>query len=132
MKHLHVFVAAMVVGLLLGTQNLRADRYDKDPDSNKWKITTVRWIKSTQNALKDDERYMVLIGKITKKIDGDTYLLNDGTGIIELDSDIELPVGKQIVVRGILDQAWLNAGISDYGNVELEVKSWRYAKDIPK
>ncbi len=122
----------MVVGLLLGTQNLRADRYDKDPDSNKWKITTVRWIKSTQNALKDDERYMVLIGKITKKIDGDTYLLNDGTGIIELDSDIELPVGKQIVVRGILDQAWLNAGISDYGNVELEVKSWRYAKDIPK
>ncbi|NUN92774.1 MAG: hypothetical protein HUU04_03215 [Verrucomicrobiae bacterium] len=132
MKHLHVFVAAMVVGLLLGTQNLRADRYDKDPDSNKWKITTVRWIKSTQNALKDDERYMVLIGKITKKIDGDTYLLNDGTGIIELDSDIELPIGKQIVVRGILDQAWLNAGISDYGNVELEVKSWRYAKDIPK
>ncbi|MCC7518952.1 MAG: NirD/YgiW/YdeI family stress tolerance protein [Verrucomicrobiae bacterium] len=125
-------MAVVVVGLLLGAQGVRAGTYDKDPDSNKWHITTVKWIKSTHNALKDDERYVVLIGKITKKIDGDTYLLNDDTGIIELDSDIELPVGKSIVVRGILDQAWLNAGASDYGNVEIEVKSWRYDKDVPK
>jgi len=75
---------------------------------------------------------VVLLGKITQKIDGDTYILNDGTGVIELDSDIELPVGKNIVVRGLIDQAWLNFGVSDQGNVEIEVKSWRLDKDAKK
>ena len=124
-------------GMLVLSQNLiagssRSGTYDKDPDSNKWHITTARWIKGTHNDLKNDDRYAVLIGKIVKKIDGDTYLLDDGTGIIELDSDIELPVGKNIVVRGLIDQAWLNAGFSDYGNVDIEVSSWRYDKDVAK
>jgi uncharacterized protein YdeI (BOF family) len=125
MNKIITFLAVAVVGLLFGAKVAQAGKYDADPDSNKWHITTVKWIKGTHNALKDDERYVVLLGKVSKKVDGDTYLFNDGTGTIELDSDIDLPVGKSIVVRGILDQAWLNAGVSDFGNVEIEVKSWR-------
>jgi len=137
MKHLSLLLTVTLFGLLLAAQNLvaggsKASPYDKDPDSNKWHITTVKWIKGTHNSLKDDERYVVLLGKITQKIDGDTYILNDGTGVIELDSDIELPVGKNIVVRGLIDQAWLNFGVSDQGNVEIEVKSWRLDKDAKK
>ena len=137
MKKLNFLLTLALFGMLLVAQNLiagssRANPYDKDPNSNKWHITTVKWIKGTHNALKDDDRYVVLIGKIVKKVDEDTYLLDDDTGIIELDSDIELPVGKYIVVRGLIDQAWLNLGISEYGNVEIEVKSWRYDKDVKK
>lgn len=137
MKKLYLLLPVALLGLFLAAQNVvagscSASPYDKDPDSNKWHITTVKWIKGTHNSLKDDERYVVLLGKITKKIDGDTYILNDGTGTIELDSDIELPVGKNIVVRGLIDQAWLNIGISDHDNVEIEVKSWRFDKDVPK
>ncbi|MDX2226868.1 MAG: NirD/YgiW/YdeI family stress tolerance protein [Verrucomicrobiae bacterium] len=117
-----------LMGFALTTSGLTAGSLTGDPDNNKWKITTVQWIKGTKNQLKDDDRYAVLIGKVTKKIDGDTYLFNDGTGTIELDSDIDLPVDSNIVVRGHIDQAWLGFGISDYDNVELEVKSWRHVR----
>jgi uncharacterized protein YdeI (BOF family) len=137
MKKTNLLLTLALLGVFVIVQNLlaggvKATKYDKDPDSNKWHITTVKWIKGTHNALKHDDRYVVLIGKITKKLDGDTYLLDDDTGIIELDSDIELPMGKYIVVRGLIDQAWLNMGTSDYGNVEIEVKSWRFDKDVRK
>lgn len=137
MKKFNLLLTVALLGLFVGAANLvaggsKASRYDQDPDANKWHITTVKWIKGTHNALKDDERYVVLLGKITKKIDGDTYLFQDDTDVIELDSDIVLPVGKNIVVRGLIDQAWLNIGVSDHGNVEIEVKSWRYDKDVKK
>lgn len=137
MKNFRLLLTLALLGLFASVPNLlaggsKASRYDKDPDSNKWHITTVNWIKGTHNNLKDDERYVVLLGKVTKKIDGDTYLFQDDTGIIELDSDIALPVGKNIVVRGLIDQAWLNIGTSDHGNVEIEVKSWRFDKDAAK
>lgn len=137
MKTIKTLLMLALLGVLLVAQNLlaggsKANRYDQDPDSNKWHITTVKWIKGTHNALKHDDRYVVLIGKIVKQVDGDTYLLDDGTGVIELDSDIELPSDKLIVVRGLIDQAWLNMGTSDHGNVEIEVKSWRYDQDVKK
>lgn len=120
-----IILTLALMGFAFTTSGLMAGSLTGDPDNNKWKITTVKWIKGTKNQLKDDDRYAVLIGKVTKKIDGDTYLFNDGTGTIELDSDLDLPVGTNIVVRGHIDQAWLDLGTSDYDNVELEVKSWR-------
>ncbi len=137
MKKVNFLLMVALLGSFLAAQNLvaggsKASVYDKDPDSNKWHLTTVKWIKGTHNALKDDDRFVVLIGKVTKKTNGDSYLLDDDTGIIELDSDLDLPVGKYIVVRGLIDQAWLNMGFSKYGNVEIEVKSWRYDKDVKK
>ena len=132
MKKLSLLLIVATLAFVGAQKLVAANRYDKDPDSNKWHITTVSWIKGTHNALKDDDRYVVLLGKITKKIDGDTYLFQDDTGIIELDSDISLPVGKNIVVRGLIDQAWLGFGASEYGNVEIDVKSWRFDKDVAK
>ncbi len=137
MKKVNFLLMVALLGSFLALQNLvaggsKASPYDKDPDSNKWHITTVKWIKGTHNALKDDDRFVVLIGKVIKKTNGDSYLLDDDTGIIELDSDLDLPIGKYIVVRGLIDQAWLNMGFSKYGNVEIEVKSWRYDKDVKK
>ena len=97
-----------------------------DPDTNKWKITTVDWVKQySESDSKDiDDKWVVLIGKITQKVDHDTYMLDDGTGTILLDVDdddrIELPVGKHVVVRGHVDEAYW-----DIGEIELNVESWR-------
>jgi uncharacterized protein YdeI (BOF family) len=103
---------------------LKADK--DDPDSNKWKIASVEWVK--QNSESDsrdiDDKWVVLIGKVTKQIDSDTYELDDGTGTILLDIDdddrIQLPVGKRVVVRGHVDEAYW-----DLGELELNVESWR-------
>lgn len=92
------------------------------PESNKWKVTTVRWIQQNENDLDKDDVYVVVIGKITKQLDSDSYVFTDGTGELELDSDIKLPVGEQIVVRGHVDQRFLHVG-----PLEIEVKSWRPA-----
>lgn len=95
----------------------------EDPCCNKDNVTSIRWIKSVQNNLDDDDRYVVLVGKITKKYKDETYFFTDGTGTIQLDSEAELPVGKTIVVRGKIDQAFLHIG-----ELEVEVCSWRYVK----
>ena len=91
------------------------------PDSNKWKVTTVRWIQDHENDLDTDYKFVALVGKVTKQHDGDTYFFTDATGTIELDSDIKLPVGENIVVRGEIDQAFLHIG-----PLELNVESWRH------
>ena len=110
--------------MLLGPVSyLKADH--QDPDSNKWKIASVQWIKEhSESDRKDiDNKYLVLIGKVTDRIDEDTYQLSDGTGTILLDVDedeIELPVGKRVVVRGKVDEAYW-----DIGELELNVKTWR-------
>jgi uncharacterized protein YdeI (BOF family) len=90
------------------------------PESNKYHITTVRWIKATDNSLDEDERYVVLCGTVTKKEGDETYWLNDGTGTVKLDSEKKLPVGKPIVIRGHIDQAWLG-----WGSQEVDVRTWR-------
>src|SRR5438105_1462762 len=97
---------------------------NNDPDANKYKIASINWIKT--NIDKDnkdiDDKYVVLIGKVTKRIDDDTFLLDDGTGTIELHAwnNIELPIGKRVVVRGDIDDAYW-----DVGNLEVDVVSWR-------
>lgn len=95
----------------------------KSPCSNKDKVTSIRWIESVQHDLDADDCYVVLVGKITEKYKDETYFFTDGTGTIQLDSDIDLPVGKNIVVRGRIDQAFLSIG-----RLEVEVSSWRYVK----
>ena len=116
---LSISVLSLVLGFAFYT---KADH--QDPDSNKWKIASVRWIQ--ENSDKDfkdvDAKYVVLIGKVTDRIDEDTYMLSDGTGSIVLDVDdgIELPVGKRVVVRGDIDEAFW-----DVGELELNVHSWR-------
>ncbi len=116
-------LSVSVLTLILGFAfHAKADH--NDPDSNKWKIASVRWIQD--NCDKDskdvDAKHVVLIGKVTDQIDEDTYMLNDGTGSIVLDVDegIELPVGKRVVVRGEIDEAFW-----DIGKLEVNVKSWR-------
>jgi len=119
------FIPSVVAfAFLLGFMTcLKADH--QDPDTNKYKIASVAWIKEhSESDRKDiDDKYLVLIGKVTDRIDEDTYRLNDGTGTILLDVDedeIELPVGKRVVVRGKVDEAYW-----DIGELELNVKTWR-------
>ena len=112
-----------VLSLILGFASYtRADH--NDPDSNQWKIASVQWIKeNSESDHKDiDFKYVVLIGKVMDRVDEDTYRLDDGTGSILLDvkDGIELPVGKRVVVRGDVDEAYM-----DIGDLELNVQSWR-------
>jgi uncharacterized protein YdeI (BOF family) len=122
MKKFILFISVLSMALGLAS-SLKADH--QDPDSNKWKIASIRWVKENSELdHKDiDFKYLVLIGKVTDRIDEDTYRLNDGTGTILLDVDedeIELPVGKRVVVRGEVDEAYW-----DIGELELNVVSWR-------
>lgn len=125
MKKLLMTIA---LGALISAGAVQAGKMDGDPSNNKWHITSIKWIKSTDNRLKDDDRWVVLCGRVTKKIDGDTYLFSDGTGTIELDSDLPLPSDRRIVIGGHIDQAWLNAGVSPHGNVDIDVEYWRYER----
>jgi uncharacterized protein YdeI (BOF family) len=81
-------------------------------------------MKNSESDSRDvDDKWVVLIGKVTKQVDEDTYVLDDGTGTILLDvdeDDIQLPVGKRVVVRGHIDEAYW-----DIGELELNVDSWR-------
>jgi len=97
----------------------------EDPDSNKYHITSIRWIESTKNNLDDDDRYVVIIGKVTGKVGDESYTFNDGTGTIVLDSaDFKLPIGKPIVVRGRIDQDFFGNSVTGEG-LEVDVRSWR-------
>lgn len=44
----------------------------EDPDSNKYHITSVRWIDSTKDNIDDDDRYVVLCGKVTGKVEDES------------------------------------------------------------
>ena len=66
---------------------------DSDGDQN-YHLTTVSWVNDTKNNLKVDDRYVTLIGRVTKKIHDGSFWFSDGTGTVKLDSnDKELPVG---------------------------------------
>lgn len=89
------------------------------PCGNPWKIASVKWVLSHDKWAVDGKK-IVLIGKVVKKDDEDTYFLDDGTGLIELDSDIALPVGKRVVVHGKIDYAFFGER-----NTQFNVTEWR-------
>ncbi len=120
MKNTLLSVLAIFTLMVLPSKMIMAS---EDPDSNRYHITSVRWIVSTQDNLDDDDRYVVLCGKVTKTEGDETYWFNDGTGTIKLDSEShlgKLPVGKPIVIRGRIDQDF-----SGIGTLEVDVRSWR-------
>ena len=99
---------------------MKSIQASEDPGSNHYHITSVRWIHSTKENWDDDDRYVVLCGKVTKAEGDETYWFNDGTGTIKLDSEKKLPIGKPIVIRGRVDQDWLG-----WGTLEVDVRTWR-------
>ncbi|MES2309508.1 MAG: NirD/YgiW/YdeI family stress tolerance protein [Verrucomicrobiota bacterium] len=112
--------------LLVSVGFISAKDCSKDegaPCGNQWKIASVKWVLS-HDSLKVDGKKVVLVGKITKKQDEDTYFLNDGTGTIELDSDINLPVGQEVVVHGRIDYAFFGER-----RTQFNVHAWRLASE---
>jgi uncharacterized protein YdeI (BOF family) len=88
-------------------------------------LTTVSWVISEKDNLDTDDRYVTLIGRITKKIDDGSYWFSDGTGSVRLDTGSSaLPVGEKLVIGGRIDQAYLG-----FGHLEVDVKQWQYAKN---
>jgi uncharacterized protein (TIGR00156 family) len=94
-------------------------------DKDVYHLTTVSWVVSTKDDMKVDDRYITLIGRVTKKIDNGSYWFTDGTGTVRLDSDKELPIDSKIVVGGRIDQAYWG-----FGHLEVDVKQWRYAHKL--
>lgn len=93
-------------------------------DSAPYHLTTVSWVVSTKDNLNVDDRYVTLIGRVTKKIHDGSYWFTDGTGSVRLDSDDkELPVGPKIAIGGRIDQAYLGIG-----DLEVDVRQWHYWK----
>ena len=107
---------------LVGAASLKADQ---NPNHTKDHVSSIAWIQARDkdDDIGTDDRYVVLVGKVTKKIKDETYLFSDGTGTIQLDSEIKLPVGKTIAVRGDIDQAFLGIG-----KLEVDVTSFRHVK----
>ncbi len=86
-------------------------------------ITPVSWIVQTQHNIDVDDKYVTLVGQVVRRDNGSDWWFADTTGVVRLDTgDKELPVGKNIVVSGHIDQA--RFGI---GHLEVEVKKWRFA-----
>jgi uncharacterized protein YdeI (BOF family) len=115
-------LAGLAVLLLGGTCVLKGD---ENPNNARDHVSSVAWViaRDKDDDIGVDDRYIVLIGKISEKYKDETYFFNDGTGTIQLDSEARLPVGKDIVVRGRIDQAYLGIG-----KLEIDVQSWRYVK----
>ena len=111
----------LITSILLSFGGVAVLNANDSPDANTYHLTTVAWVQGIQNGLDNDNKYVVLEGKVTKQLDDDSYQFSDGTGTIELDSDIKLPVGTKIIVRGEVDQAFLHIG-----PLEINVQSWRH------
>ena len=107
---------------LVGVAALKAD---ENPNHTKDHVSSIAWIvaRDKDDDIGVDDRYSVLVGKVTEKYKDETYFFTDGTGTIQLDSEDKLPVGKTIVVRGNIDQAFLGIG-----KLEVDVTSWRFVK----
>lgn len=87
-------------------------------------LTTVSWLISTRNNIDVDDRYVTLIGHVTKQIGDEEYWFTDGTGSVRLDSgDFELPIGPKVVIGGRIDQAYLG-----FGHLEVNVRHWHLAR----
>jgi len=107
---------------LVGVAALKAD---ENPNHTKDHVSSIAWIvaRDKDDDIGVDDRYIVLVGKVTKQVKDETYIFTDGTGTIQLDSEAKLPVGKTIAVRGNIDQAFLGIG-----KLEVDVTSWRFVK----
>ena len=116
-----LLASSLLVALCAFAPTFNVSAGTVDPASNKWNLTTVAWIKANENDLDRDNDKVAVIGKITEKHSDHVYFLKDETGVIELDSDIDLPVGKTIVVRGRIDQSFLHVG-----PLQINVDSWRH------
>ena len=108
----------------LGLAVLSAHAAHRLPSSkpHPYHFTPISWIIKTRNNLDKDDRYVTIIGHVTRRIGDDAYWFTDGTGSIRLDSeDFDLPVGPKLMIGGRIDQAWLGIG-----NLEVDVQRWRY------
>jgi uncharacterized protein YdeI (BOF family) len=117
-------VVCLSILSLLGT-GAAIKAADENPNNTKDHVSSIAWIvdRDKDDDIGVDDRYIVLVGKVTEKYKDETYFFTDGTGTIQLDYDQKLPIGKTIVVRGNIDQAFLGIG-----KLEVEVSSWRYVK----
>jgi uncharacterized protein YdeI (BOF family) len=99
--------------------------HDENPNNTKDHVSSIAWIvaRDKDDDIGVDDRYVVLVGKVTEKYKDETYFFTDSTGTIQLDSEAKLPVGKTIAVRGNIDQAYLGIG-----KLEVDVTSWRHVK----
>jgi hypothetical protein len=85
--------------------------------------TPISWIVATRNNMSVDDRYVTIIGHVTRRIGDDEYWFTDGSGQIRLDSEnFDLPIGPRLIVGGRIDQAYLG-----FGHIEVDVRRWRYA-----
>ncbi len=86
-------------------------------------ITPISWIVQTQHNLDVDDKSVTLVGQVVKRDGGSDWWFSDTTGSVRLDTgDMELPVGKTLVVRGRIDQSRFGIGY-----LEVEVNHWDYA-----
>jgi uncharacterized protein YdeI (BOF family) len=106
--------------LLLGASTTRSQAAPAPP----YHLTSVSWVLATRDNLNADDRYVTLIGHVTRRAGDETYWFTDGTGSVRLDSeDFELPVGPKLVIGGRIDQAYLG-----FGHLEVDVRRWHFAK----
>jgi hypothetical protein len=86
-------------------------------------LTPVSWIVATRNNIDVDDRYVTIIGHVTRRMGDEEYWFADGTGSVRLDSEnFDLPVGPKLIIGGRIDQAYLG-----FGHIEVDVRHWRYA-----
>jgi uncharacterized protein YdeI (BOF family) len=118
-----LFACITILSLLGSSAAIKAA--DENPNNTKDHVSSIRWIVDRDNDddIGVDDRYVVLVGKVTSKYKDETYTFDDGTGTIQLDSEERLPVGVPIVVRGHIDQAFLGIG-----KLEVDIHSWRHVK----
>jgi|GEM_PF-1868029 len=116
----HIKGIVLVLGALITTVNSSV-AYSEYPDPyyNRCMITSVTWIQDHENDLSADDRLVSLCGRVIQELNGDSYVFQDSTGSIILDSDIRLPLGVPIVVQGNIDEAYLHIG-----PLEVDVTSW--------
>lgn len=115
MKKYLLTIAVLALALGFIPSKVRAE----DSDSSGWKVTTIRWIQEHQDQLSDSDKNVILVGKLVSQ-DGNDYVLDDGTGTIQISCADAMPVGKKIEARGTLERAYLGVG-----ELELNVSSWR-------
>ncbi|MEJ0000868.1 MAG: hypothetical protein WDO13_17895 [Verrucomicrobiota bacterium] len=78
----------------------------------------------TRHNLDVDDKAVTLVGQVVKRDGGSDWWFSDTTGSVRLDTgDMELPVGRMLVVRGRIDQARFGIGY-----LEVEVNHWTYAQ----
>jgi hypothetical protein len=86
-------------------------------------ITPISWIVATRNNINVDDRYVTIVGHVTRRIGDEEYWFDDNTGSVRLDSEnFDLPVGPRLVIGGRIDQAYLGIG-----HIEVDVRRWHYA-----